>query len=73
MKKSTPKKGPIELGKGFEELETIVQQFETGEIDLEKDIPRFEHGLKLAKQLKERLQEVKNTVTEIEGKFIKEE
>lgn len=55
--------------KGYEELEKIVTDFESREIDLEKDLPKFEQGLLLAKQLQERLKEIENTVQEIERKF----
>lgn len=57
------------FAKGYEELEAIVQDFESREIDLEKDLPKFERGLLLAKKLQERLKEIENTVQEIERKF----
>lgn len=60
------------FGKGFEELETIVQEFESREIDLEKDLPKFERGLALAQKLQKRLAEIENKVITIEKKFQKE-
>ncbi len=57
------------FAKGYEELEQIVQDFESREIDLEKDLPKFERGLLLAKKLQERLKGIENTVQEIEKKF----
>ncbi|HSX24515.1 MAG TPA: exodeoxyribonuclease VII small subunit [Candidatus Andersenbacteria bacterium] len=59
----------FDFTKGYEELEGIVQDFESRELDLEKDLPKFEQGLKLAKQLQERLKEIKNTVREIEKTY----
>ncbi len=55
--------------KGYKELEGIVEEFESRELDLEKDLPKFERGLALAKQLQDRLKEIENTVQEIERKF----
>lgn len=59
----------LPFAKAYEELEAIVQDFESRELDLEKDLPKFEKGLALAKQLQERLKEIENTVQEIERKF----
>ncbi len=67
MNKETEKK--MSFAKGYEELEAIVQDFESRELDLEKDLPKFERGLTLAKQLQERLKEIENTVQEIERKY----
>lgn len=57
------------FGKAYEELEAIVSDFESRELDLEKDLPKFEAGLQLAKQLQKALGEVENKVVEIEKKF----
>lgn len=59
----------LSFTKAYEELEAIVQDFESRELDLEKDLPKFERGLTLAKKLQERLNEIENTVQEIERKF----
>ncbi len=66
MEKSAKK---FDFTKGYEELEAIVQDFESRELDLEKDLPKFEQGLLLAKKLQDRLKEIENTVQEIERKF----
>lgn len=63
------KKEPISFSKGYEELETIVSDFESRELDLEKDLPKFERGLEIAQQLQKRLKEIENKVTEIQKKF----
>jgi len=55
--------------KGYEELEKIVTDFESRELDLEKDIPQFERGLELAQKLQQRLKEIENKVVQIEKKF----
>ncbi len=59
----------FDFTKGYSELEAIVKDFESRELDLEKDLPKFEQGLKLAKKLQERLQEIENTVQEIEKTY----
>jgi exodeoxyribonuclease VII small subunit len=66
MEKASKK---FDFTKGYEELEAIVQDFESRELDLEKDLPKFEKGLELAKKLQGRLKEIENTVQEIERKF----
>ncbi|OGY37196.1 MAG: exodeoxyribonuclease VII small subunit [Candidatus Andersenbacteria bacterium RIFCSPHIGHO2_12_FULL_45_11b] len=59
----------FDFTKGYDELEEIVKDFESRELDLEKDLPKFEQGLKLAGQLQERLKEIENTVQEIEKTY----
>lgn len=59
----------FDFTKGYEELEAIVKDFESRELDLEKDLPTFERGLQLAKQLQERLKEIQNSVTDIEKTY----
>lgn len=54
---------------GYQELEKIVADFESREIDLEKDLPKFERGLELAAALQERLKDIANKVVAIEKKF----
>ncbi len=53
----------------MEELEKIVAHFESGEIDLEKDLPKFERGLKIAAELRKRLGEIENEIVRIEKEF----
>ena len=53
------------LNEAFEELENLVKEFETGEIDLESGIPKYKRGQELAKYLKQKLTEMENQITEI--------
>lgn len=62
-------KDSFSFAEGYEELEKLVAEFESRELDLEKDLPRFERGLALAKKLQEKLKEINNKVVEIEKKF----
>ncbi len=63
------KQKPINLSKAFAELEKITRDFENGELDLEKAIPKFKRGLALAKLLKERLSKIENEIEEIKNEF----
>lgn len=56
----------INFGAAFAELEGIVEELETREIDLDTDLPKFERGMKLAKLLKEKISEAENKVEEID-------
>jgi len=68
MTKRKTKKKPS-LGEAFEELEKITAEFESGEVDLEKGVPKFRRGLELAKYLKKRLTEIENEIEEIKAEF----
>ena len=59
----------INLSDAFRELEKITSEFESGEVDLEKGIPKFKRGLELARLLKKRLSEIENEITEIKSEF----
>ncbi len=63
----------LNFTKAYEELERIVAAFEAGEIDLERDLPKFERGLELAKRCRARLKELENHVRRIEKSFAIEE
>lgn len=66
---SSRKQSQQSLQQLFDELESIVAQFEKGGIDLDKSLALFERGLVLAAQCKERLKEVENKVVDIKKKF----
>ncbi len=66
------KENKIRFEDAFRELEKIVEEFEAGEVDLEKGLKQFERGLELAKICKTRLKEVENKVTQIKKKFAEE-
>lgn len=62
------KKG-FNFGKAYKELEEIVTELESREIDLDTDLPKFEAGMKLAKQLMAKMGEAENSVKEITLKY----
>ena len=57
------------FAEAFTELETITEWFETQDVDLDEGLKKFERGLELAKQLKQKLAEVENTVVTLKKKF----
>lgn len=63
------KNKPQSFAKAFEELETVTHWFETGEMDLDEGLKKFERGLELAAFCKERLAQAENKMKEIKVKF----
>ena len=59
------------LSEAFDELEKIVNEFEEGDVDLEKSIEKFKKGIELSKYLKKRLNEIENEIVEIKDDFEK--
>ena len=57
------------FGKQFSELEKLVDEFESGTIDLEASLEKFEKALLLAQDLQKRLKDVENKVETIKQKF----
>ncbi len=53
----------------FAELEAITEWFETGEVDLDEGLKKFERGLELAQICKAKLADVENKVIELKQKF----
>ncbi len=62
-------KTKINFQKAFEELESITEWFEKGEVDLDEGLKKFERGLELAGTCKEKLSEFENKVKEIKAKY----
>tara|TARA_Y100001970_G_C13990006_1_gene727726 strand:- start:632 stop:853 length:222 start_codon:yes stop_codon:yes gene_type:complete len=60
----------------LKKLETIVEQLESGEVDLEKSVKLYEEGMKLKKICEEKLKNVEMQITKIrndKNKIIKED
>lgn len=64
-----PKKEKFNFAQSYKELEALVADFESRELDLEKDLPKFEQGLALAQKLQQRMQAIENKVIEIDKRF----
>jgi len=63
-----PAKQPT-FEQSFKKLEEIVQEFEHGDLDLEKGLEKFKTALGLAEMCKKRLDEVENKVIKIKEQF----
>lgn len=61
--------GKFNFTKTYTELETIVKEFEAERVDLDEGLKKFERGLVLAKQLKDKLKEVEQKIEQIKVKF----
>ena len=57
----------LSFQKASKELEQIVQAMESGKLDIDEALAKFERGLELTKFLKKRLSEVENRVKELKG------
>lgn len=64
---------PIDVAKGFDELESIASWFEKGDGDLDQGLQKFERAMSIAEVLKKRIQEAENKMKEIKKKFSNEE
>lgn len=57
----------------MQELETIVQQMESGELPLEKALEQFERGIKLARLSQQKLEQAEQKVQILMNQSGKEE
>lgn len=62
-------KKEISFKKAFQELEALTQEFESGEVDLETSIKKFEKALELSNICKTKLKEIENEIIEIKEKY----
>lgn len=53
----------------FKELDEIVAECESGEIDLEQSLPKFRRGLEVARDLQKRLSVFENEIITIKKEF----
>lgn len=67
-KKSSSPSGES-FAKKFDELEEIVQSFESEKLDVEEGLNRFEHGLKLAEELKKTLNTAEQKIVNLKKKY----
>lgn len=67
----------MKFERAIKRLETIVEQLEDGQLDLEKSLKLFEEGIKLARFCAEKLQEAEQKIemltAEHEGLLTEEE
>jgi exodeoxyribonuclease VII small subunit len=68
--KNTPANDSSGFQQQLQELERIVNWFESGEMeDVDQALETFKRGMELAQKLEKRLQEAENTVQEITQEF----
>ena len=60
---------PFEFEKALKELEEITLWFESGDVDLDAGLVKFERGMELAHDLKTHLMSVENRVEKIKQRF----
>ena len=58
-------KTKLSFAQAFAELESITQWFERDDVDLEEVIAKFERGMALAKELRERLADAETKIARI--------
>lgn len=63
--------GPVELsfGEALAELEQIVRALESGQLELEDGLARYERGVSLLRQCQEKLAQAKQRVTMLIGEL----
>jgi exodeoxyribonuclease VII small subunit len=59
----------VSFGDGLAELERIVASLESGELDLEESLTRYERGVALLRQLQTRLTDAQQRVTVLLGEL----
>ncbi|MES2201347.1 MAG: exodeoxyribonuclease VII small subunit, partial [candidate division FCPU426 bacterium] len=55
----------IKFEEGLSQLEKLVEELESGELDLDEALKRFEKGVKLSKQLNQSLEEAGRKVEKL--------
>ena len=53
----------------LDEFESIVQWFDSDDVDIEKAITKYEEGVALAEEIKKRLETEKNRIEILSKKF----
>lgn len=72
MKKTPKPDSEFDFGATIAELEKIAQLLESGEVNLDQAIDRYERGIELAKQLKQYLKKAENKINTLQINFEKE-
>ena len=62
------KKEKFSLQKAFQELEGIVAELESGQVDLDQSLAKFRRGLTLSQAIKRHLEKIKKEIRIIREK-----
>lgn len=68
---SEQSKETVDLNQLMAQLDKIVAWFNAGDVDIEQAAKKFDEGVKLAEQIKQRLAETENKVNQIKLKLEK--
>jgi exodeoxyribonuclease VII small subunit len=63
---------PVDLEKSLAELETIVEQLESGELPLEQSLKEFERGVRLSRECQGALKDAEQRVQVLMGDELKD-
>jgi exodeoxyribonuclease VII small subunit len=63
------KKKDTSFQTSFQELEMLTKEFESGQLDLETSIQKYEKALELSAVCKAKLKEIENQIIEIKEKY----
>ena len=69
-KQKTEKK-PVDLEKSLAELESIVEQLESGDLSLDKSLKEFERGVRLSRECQGALKDAEQRVQVLMGGELK--
>lgn len=72
MVKSSKSKS-FQFGEAFEQLNKIVEQLESGAVDIDKALALYEEGLKISQDCKKHLEQVENKVRIIRETYAEKE
>ena len=56
----------LTFAKAYAELQQITQEFESGNLDLEKSIPKFKRAAQLVKFLNSELKKIESQIEEVD-------
>ncbi|MBU2566744.1 exodeoxyribonuclease VII small subunit [Patescibacteria group bacterium] len=68
MPEKKSKTTKFDVNKSFTELESITEWFESGNMDLDEGLKKYERAMELSEKLRERLEQAENKITEIQKK-----
>jgi exodeoxyribonuclease VII small subunit len=66
---TAPQNSSSDFTQKLKELEAITEWFESGDVDLNQALEKFERGMELTEELKRQLKDVENRVQKIRAKF----
>ena len=69
MSEASPRPEDLAFGDALEELETIVSALESGQLDLEDSLSRYERGVALLRALQAKLADAQQKVTMLIGEL----